>query len=36
MNEQKLKAIMNEMIKAFNLYSKKMGELWEIFNNEFK
>ena len=35
MNE-KLIAIMKEMIRYFNDYSYKMGELWELFNKEVK
>ncbi len=36
MDEEYIKWIMKEMIKAFNEYSKKMGELWVLFNKEVK
>ena len=36
MDKEKIKSIMKAMIETNNLYQKKMGELYNLFEKEMK
>ncbi len=36
MKEENIKMIMKAMIKAFDIYSSKMGVLWQLYSMEMK
>ena len=36
MKEENIKMIMKEMIKAFDTYTHRMGELWQLYSMEMK